>query len=113
MTARDELIRFTQMCKSLSGHVDRLRQEQFSLVSTLNVDLLRSLQLQVPDCGLQIVNMMQAMNILYDRYLLDPPELFQLQFLSVQMRVLSAHVDALKQELVWVTQGGYNISIFF
>ncbi len=69
------------------------------------MELLSRLQIHVPEAGLQIVNLMRSLNILRDRYLMEPPELFQLKFLCGQLRILGAHVEALKSELNWVVQG--------
>src|SRR5688572_8194125 len=55
--------------------------------------------------GAQLNQMLKNVVAMYDRYLLDTMELFQVRFLSVQFRVLCAHVAALQQELVWVVQG--------
>ncbi len=68
-------------------------------------DLINQLQVEVPAIGLQLNQMLKSVLAMYDRYLLDPVELFQVRFLTIQFRVLCAHVGALQQELVWVVQG--------
>jgi hypothetical protein len=75
------------------------------MASQTNIMLMGQLQARVPEVGLQFVSLQRALSQLVDRYLLEPPELFQRKFLLEQLRVMRAHVDALQKELAWLAAG--------
>lgn len=104
-TARDELFRLTQMCKTQSQQVDQLRQLQYQALQTLQPEALSQLQSNVPSMCHQLRQEIQLTESLLDRYLLDPIELFQVQFLLQQFGMLAAHANALHQELSWAQSG--------
>ena len=78
-----------------------MRMTQFELLQAGDGQRLNQHREQVATVCLQLSMALQNVPLVMDKYLLEPIELYQVQFLLQQFRIFHAHAEALNNELMW------------
>ena len=105
VSARDELYRLTQQCKTQSSEVNQMRMSQFEVLQSGTTDQHNQVRNQVSELCLHLSTAQKNVDLMMDKYLLEPIEIFQVRFLAQQFRIFYAYADALLKELMWVYNG--------
>lgn len=105
VTAREELVKLTQLCKLQTQQVDQLRLSQFTAIQSRSAEMVGQLMVQLNGMIQTVTSELHALDLLQNLVLLDPMELYQVRFLLSHFRLLLAHVTALRQEVIWFNSG--------